>query len=339
MDYFVGIDGGGSETRAVVVSDTLEVLGRGLAGASNHFIAGADAAAANCELAARAAMDAAARMNPDFSPPDVSAWGFGLAGVRRSQDAALVLPYLEELCHDRPLVLDTDAAAAHQGAFNGEVGITLTAGTGAIALGIDGEGERFYSDGWGPILGDEGSGYWMGLEALKAVCRAADGRGPKTRLTAPVLNALSVSKPAMLVHVVHGEQERREQIAHLARIVLDMAGGEGQNSSEAQTAAEIRERAVNHLGITVASVARALLVRSQERAGYSSPPVVDLPVALRGGLFNDDFFRASVGYGIGERMIELKRDFLPLGAWRVVKPQFDASVGAALLALRQVGGE
>jgi N-acetylglucosamine kinase-like BadF-type ATPase len=267
-------------------------------------------------------------MTPGFSPSDVTAWGFGLAGVRRPKDVAAVRPYLEPLCYGRPLALDTDAAAAHQGAFNGAPGIILTAGTGAIALGIDDEGERFYSDGWGPVLGDEGSGYWIGLEALRAVCRAADGRGPKTRLTAPVLNALRVPHAAALVHVVHGEGERREQIAQLAPLVLDLAGG------EAQTAADIRARAVSHLGETVASVARAMLVRAQERAGYSSPPVVDLPIALRGGLFNDDFFRASTGYSIGERMVELKRDFLPLGAWRIVKPQFDATVGAALLALR-----
>src|SRR5690606_38964344 len=137
------------------------------------------------------------------------------------------------------------------------------------------------------------------------------------------LNALRVPHAAALVHVVHGKDERREQIAQLAPLVLDMAGG------EAQIAIDIRERAVRRLSETVASVAHAMLTRAQERAGYSSPPVVDLPIALLGGLFRDDFFRASAGYNIGERMIELKRDFLPLGAWKIVKPQFDAAVGAA----------
>lgn len=328
MNYYVGIDGGGSETRAVIVSDTLEVLGRGQAGPSNHFVAGVEEAAANCERAARQAMVAAARMAPDFSPPAVTAWGFGLAGVRRPKDVAAMYEPLQEFCHGRPFVLDTDAAAAHVGAFNGATGVILSAGTGAIALGIDDEGERFYSDGWGPILGDEGSGYWIGLEALRAVCRAADGRGAKTRLTNSILNTLNLPHPEALVHFVHSRHSRREEIAELARVVLNMAG-------DTPLATEIRERAVAHLGNTVISVARTMLSRAQDRAGYSSPPSVSVPVALRGGLFEDDFFKASVGYTIGERMVELKRDFLPLGSWKIIKPQFDAAVGAALMAQRK----
>jgi len=54
-------------------------------------------------------------------------------------------------------------------------------------------------------------------------------------------------------------------------------------------------------------------------------------------LFEDDFFKASVGYAVGERMVDLKRDFLPIGSWRIVKPQFDAAVGAALLAQKSLG--
>ena len=65
---------------------------------------------------------------------------------------------------------------------------------------------------------------------------------------------------------------------------------------------------------------------------HQTPNLQELPVALRGGLFEDDDFRARVGFAIGEKMVEMKRDFLPLGAWKVVRPQFDAAIGAALLA-------
>ncbi|HVF85459.1 MAG TPA: hypothetical protein VM821_05735, partial [Abditibacteriaceae bacterium] len=54
--------------------------------------------------------------------------------------------------------------------------------------------------------------------------------------------------------------------------------------------------------------------------------------ALRGGLFEDDHFRGQVGYQIGEQLVELKRDYWPLSHWRVVRPQYEAAVGAALLA-------
>ena len=55
-----------------------------------------------------------------------------------------------------------------------------------------------------------------------------------------------------------------------------------------------------------------MLSRRRDRVAPAAAPNIDLNIALRGGLFDDDFFRASVGYAIGERMVEMKRDFLPL---------------------------
>ncbi|HVF11002.1 MAG TPA: BadF/BadG/BcrA/BcrD ATPase family protein [Abditibacteriaceae bacterium] len=330
MKYFLGMDGGGSETRAVVMTDAFEVIGRGVAGASNHYVAGVEQAATNCALAAEDALADARRLAPDITRDAIAAWGFGLAGVRRESDAAAMRPYLNQIVSNRPWSLDTDAAAAHSGAFTGGPGIILSAGTGAICLGIDDHGERFYADGWGPLLGDEGSAYWMGMEALRAVCRAADGRGQRTRLTAPILGALNVANCDALVQFMYSDRCTRDQIARLSRVVISMA------EAGAQVAISIRDRAVAHLGNTAAATARAMLTRVQERAGFAQPVPQEIVIALRGGLFDDDFLRASVGYTVGERMVELKRDFLPLASWRVVKPQLDAAAGAALLAQKLV---
>ena len=325
MQFFLGVDGGGSSTRAVLITDTLEVLGRGEAGASNHFVVGAKSAAQNCRIAAEAAFTDARRVEPQLSPNSLAAWGFGLAGVRREQDAFSMRGHLNALVGGVPWTLDTDAASAHAGAFALAPGIVLSAGTGAICLGINDGDERYYSDGWGPILGDEGSGYWIGQETLRAICRSCDGREPKTSLSSAVFQALNIPDCDALVQWVHAPGTSREQIASLAQLVLDVAAAGGE------TAIEIRERAVSHLAASTLAVARAMLTREQEKA-IGAPDPLDLSIALRGGLFEDDFFKASVGYAIGERMALLKRDFLPLGAWRVVKPQFDAAVGAALLA-------
>jgi len=330
MKYFLGIDGGGSETRAVVVDDTLQILGRGSSGPSNHYVAGAALAAEHCRLAADAALLDATRLEPGLKRDAIVAWGFGLAGVRRATDAALMRPQLEALVDGRPWVLDTDVAAAHSGAFAGRTGIVLSGGTGSICFGRDDVGETFYCDGWGPVLGDEGSGYWLGVEALRAVCRAADGRGPRTRLTANVLDALNISDLEQLVPAVYSPDFSREQMARLSKLIFDGA----ENGD--QVAIEIRERAVGHMGSAVAAVTRAMLGRVRDRAGLNAPAPQEVLVTLRGGLFEDDFFRASVGYHIGERMVEMKRDFLPLAAWHIVKPQFDAAVGAALLAQKLV---
>lgn len=331
MAFYVGVDGGGSTTRAVVVNDNLETVGRGDSGPSNHFVVGAGEAANNCRIAAEAAIRDASRVEPDLRLERILSWGFGLAGVRRENDAAVMRAHLEHLVPSRQeWALDTDAAAAQHGAFAGGPGVVLSAGTGAICLGIDSEGERFYADGCGPLLGDEGGGYWLGMEAMRAVCRAADGRGPRTRLTGSILQSLSVANVDGLITLVNSGRCSREQIAGLSQIILDVAAG------GSQVAISIRERAVAHLADTATAVVRAMLNRAQERMISGRLASIDVLLAMRGGLFEDDFFRASVGYYTGERMVELKSDFLPLASWRIVRPHFDAAVGAALLGRKKV---
>jgi N-acetylglucosamine kinase-like BadF-type ATPase len=79
-------------------------------------------------------------------------------------------------------VVCSDAVIAHAGALAGGPGITLVAGTGAVAFGIDPSGRAVQVDGWGPQLGDTGSGGWIGLAGLRAALRDQDGRGPATAL-------------------------------------------------------------------------------------------------------------------------------------------------------------
>ncbi len=329
MPYFLGIDGGGSTTRAVLITETREVLGRGEAGASNHYAVGAQVAADNCRLAAEQALADACRVAPGLTPQSITAWGFGLAGVRRESDAFIMRGRLADLVGRTPWILDTDAAAAHAGALAGQAGVILIAGTGAVALGVNRANERFYADGWGPLLGDEGSGYWIGLEALRETCRGADGRAPKSGLGSAVLTALGLPSSEALIQWVSGPEVPRDQVARLAQLVFDRAlAGEA-------AALEIRERAALHLAQTASAVAVGMIQRHQETA----PGVVEalgVPFALCGGLFEDDHFKAVTGYAIGEKMVELKRKFQPLGAWQIIKPQYDAAIGAALLAQKTV---
>jgi N-acetylglucosamine kinase-like BadF-type ATPase len=330
MRFFLGIDGGGSNTHAVVVNDVFQVIGRGHSGASNHYAVGPEDAAFHCREAAQMAFLDAGRIERDLQPLDIAAWGFGLAGVRRERDAATMRAQLAAVVQGRPFVLDHDAAAAQSGAFSGGPGIVLSAGTGAICFGVDEQGERFFADGWGPILGDEGGGFWIGQETLKAVCRAQDGRGPRTSLVSPVLSTLNVADCDELVQLIYSPDLRRDVVARLAQVVFDAAGAGGR------VACEIRERAAVHLSNSVVAVARAMLTRARERAGLEQPVPVEIAVALRGGLFEDGHFRGAVGYNIGERLVEMRRDYWPLSGWRIVKPQFEAAVGAALLAQKHV---
>jgi hypothetical protein len=63
----------------------------------------------------------------------------------------------------------------------------------------------------------------------------------------------------------------------------------------------------------------------------------EIAIVLRGGLFEDDDFRGTVGFNVGERLVEMKRDYWPISGWRIVRPQHEAAVGAALLAQKKYG--
>src|SRR5690348_7804334 len=102
MNYYIGLDGGGTHTRAVLIDDELVVLGRGQAGASNHYVVGREQAAAHCAEAAAAALADALRIEPRLNPGDIVAWGFGLAGVRRTADAEAMRPHLDRAAAGLP---------------------------------------------------------------------------------------------------------------------------------------------------------------------------------------------------------------------------------------------
>ena len=319
-DYFLGIDGGGSKTRAVVVDSSYNVVGRGEAGAANHFAVGVPLAAQHCALAAQNAFDDARELDSRFDAAQVRSWGLGLAGVRRELDSKNVRQALSAVCA-LPFALETDVVAAHAGAFAGATGIVVSGGTGAVTFGADEFGARVYADGWGPILGDEGGGYWMGVEALRATCRSLDGRATHTNLAPAVMEALSVTSADELVHLIHAPESPRARVASLARVVSNCA------EEGVPEAVEIRSRAALLLSRGIRAVGRTLLEKRNERG--AAP--VEMLVALRGGLFEDDFLRAAVGFNATEAMVELKRDYLPISGWRVVKAQYDAAIGAAIL--------
>lgn len=127
---------------------------------------------------AQAAILAVAR---DFGPVDEVV--VGAAGALAAPEAARALgeALLASLRAER-VAVTSDGVIAHAGALDGEPGVVLIAGTGAVALAIDADGALRTADGWGPWLGDEGGGAWIGAAGLRAALRAHDSRGPSTTL-------------------------------------------------------------------------------------------------------------------------------------------------------------
>lgn len=329
MRFLIGVDGGGSSTRAVVVvPGKWQVLGRGAAGSGNLYTVGAQKAAENCCRAIQRALDDARRTHPGLSLETVSAYGFGLAGVRREQDAQQVSEQLKEQLQTAAVrVLETDAVAAHYGAFLGEPGVMLSGGTGAICLGIDSENNRFYADGWGPHLGDLGSGYWIGQEALRAVCRVQDEQTGNSfssiKMGKVLLERLGLEDWDTVIRWFYAPETSRDQIAQLALTVFELANG-GETMAN-----RILDQAASHLADTTIWVFQRVL---QAQVKSCDQPFVGLPICLRGGVFADRNFEKRVRTILEERLALWKQEHAAAPTWRFVVPRFEADVGAAFCA-------
>ncbi|NMB44844.1 MAG: ATPase [Firmicutes bacterium] len=227
MKYILGIDGGGSTTTAVLADGTGKVVGAGQGGASNYQTIGLETACDSLSAAIMAAIDDAG-VNSSVTASDLEAnlvIMLGLAGADRPWDKARLQAALKPKLPIQPaqLLIENDARIALAGAAGNRPGIILIAGTGSIALGIDQEGRQVRAGGWGPILGDEGSGYSIGRAALTAILREYDGRGRPTSLTKRVLSQLDITNPEELIPLVYQGPLKRPKIARLAEVVLDEA--------------------------------------------------------------------------------------------------------------------
>ena len=134
----------------------------------------------------------------------------------------------------------------------GGVGIVVVSGTGSIAFGVDPGGRTARSGGWGYLLGDEGSAFWLGHAAVRLGIRAADGRGPATTLYERICDHLEVTVPDGLVAWFYDQELSRHRVARLAKIVEEAA----QDGDE--TADRLLDQAARHLVRAANAVDRQL---------------------------------------------------------------------------------
>jgi N-acetylglucosamine kinase-like BadF-type ATPase len=176
----------------------------------------------------------------------------GMAGVDRAEDGRLARGIMRRIGYRSRALVVNDALLALVAGVDRDPGVVIIAGTGAIVYGRNAENRAARAAGWGHLLDDEGSGYWIGVQALRAVMRQADQRGPSTELTDRVLARFRVAAPPDLVHVVYYENLSRQDIATLTGLVAD-----AREAGDA-VAASILDRAVSELAGAAASVTRRL---------------------------------------------------------------------------------
>ena len=232
----LAVDGGGSKTIAWVAnvrsssgrcSVELEVVGRGQAGPSNPRSVGFDVALSNVGLAVTMALEHASMGSSSIAVACLS-----LAGAGRIEEQNRVRAWADDRRLAKQTIVIDDVEPLRLAAMyeqdlspsvetsNWEQSVTLVVGTGSIACGRNGEHRSARVGGWGYLLGDEGSGFAMGMAGLRVICHSHDRGEAATPFQSALLKQLGLSTPTELVGFVYKTPLPRAQIAELSGIVL-----------------------------------------------------------------------------------------------------------------------
>ena len=303
-DVILAVDGGQTGTVAVLATTDGRIRGVGRGGPIRHH----EEPDAEGFVRAGLGVSVAAAMQGAVDGDVVAATCLAMTGSADLADRAI-----RELVAARQytaLASDTYAALASGTAGGG--GIGLIAGTGTVALAHGRAADDVLVGGWGWLLGDEGGGFWIAMEALKAAARDVDGTGPHTHLTAEVAELLGQADMRGVYNLVTGSRLDRTAIAALTTGVVAIA------EAGDLTAAGILDRAADRLAdLVVATVAAAPFLEPDERV-----------IVPSGGVLRP-------GGWVATRLIAQLAFRAP--HFEVVVPQVPPVIGAFYLALRSIG--
>ncbi len=307
-DLVIGVDGGGTTTRAVILDGQLRVIAEGRAGPSNPLRVGI----ANAASAVRDAIDQACA-EISIHRDDIRAAAVGLAGVRRTDIRDRMREKLSECLNEiKVLEVFTDGDIALYGATDGKAGLVVIAGTGSICCGRSNQGKHVCAGGWGPIVGDEGGAAWIARKALQSVAQAADGRAEKTALTSAALAYFKIVTPDDLSTAIYAPTMTNDRLAGFGRQVVRVAQA-GDN-----VARDILRRAGQQLGLAANAVIRKLRMENEE-----------FPVVCVGGV-----------YGAGDLVLKPMQEEIKRVARKAyfAQPLYPPAVAAARIARGLVRG-
>lgn len=276
MNYILGVDGGGSKTTVQIADTSGKVISQAVSGSSSYKSVGINRAIGNLNTAV---FDAVKKLKVTRDIYFISSC-FGFAGNDAGEDSktyrkivfndklnSYLNPKGTIICNDTRIGLESGSESKNK--------IIIIAGAGSNCFGINEDGKQAGASGWDFILADEGSGYSVGLKALKAIVKAYDGRGEKTLLSKTILEELNLNEIPDLVKWAYGGLFPKDKISALAETVSNTAKMGDKVSID--ILAEEAEEAV----ISVTTVANKL--------GFKDK---DFDLVLVGGLFKcEEYFK------------------------------------------------
>ncbi len=303
MQLFLGMDGGQSSTTAILGDETGRVLGSGTGGPCNHV-----GAAEGRDKLTQAVSEsvAAACKEAQLDPRQIrfEAACFGMSGGPDDKEAIL-----SGILRARKLIVTHDALIALSGATAGEPGVVTIAGTGSIAFGRNAAGETARAGGWGYLFGDEGGGFDIVRQAVRAALRFEEGWGPVTALHGVLLAATGAPDANEAMHRLYTNEWPRPRVAALSKLV-DRTAADGD-----AVARDILANAAQQLAMLAITV-RQQLFRSGEA----------VTICHIGGVFHSRFLLARF-----RQLVELADGCRP------EPPRYGPAAGALLEAYRAAG--
>ena len=301
----MGIDGGGSTLRLTIVDTNMDPVSTVTGKSVNPSLIGRDKAQA---LIRRSIAEVLRRA--DMLPQAIAAVGIGIAGASNLHSQAWLTQTIAPALPESLLIASSDLEIALVGALAQRHGILLLAGTGSAVYGVSPAGRRLQIGGWGFLLGDEGSSYWIGLQLLRHIIDEYDSGAVDTSdtLSCQCLQSLGIAEPRELIAWLYrAEEAPAVRVASLGKLVIDAAASVDKHAtSGSKTANRILNTAADKL-------VRQLEIM-QRRLDYP-----DAPIAFAGGLLDKGNYLSeavAAQLGLAERP---RAKHLPV-------------VGAALLA-------
>ena len=305
MQYVIGVDGGGTKTRAVVTMEGNRVVGAGSAGASNdRSVSGAEASD-HLVQAIRAAL-----VSASVSLEDIAGICMCLSGFDTELDLPVPNRAIAELGFQGIVILENDVIGAWAGATEAGPGIVVIGGTGSTALGMNRQGEFWRTDGWDYILGDAGGAYAIGLAGLRLAMKMVDGRLAPTSLLMRLHEAYGVINGQGMRRRVDGGPFGKMEIAGFAEYVSRAA-----RDGDAIAQSLLRQAGVE-LGNDAVAIVRMLRMEDDT-----------FPVCTVGGVFQSVPWVPDAFWGIVQPIAPRST---------MTQPLHSPDVGAAILGRRRL---
>ncbi len=282
MKYFLGVDGGQSSTTAVIGDELGRVIGMGRGGPSNH-VGAAEGRAKFVNAVEECVNEACAQAGLDAASARFTSSCLGFSGGPADKESIV-----NEILSSEQTLVTHDGLIALSGATAGQPGLIAIAGTGSFAFGRNAAGQTARAGGWGYVFGDEGGGFFIARQALRAALRFEEGWGPHTALRPMFLDATGAADINTLLHRFYTTEFSRPRIAEFS-ILINAAATRGD-----EIARTILDDAARQLVLIVEAVRQQLFGPGEEALA-----------AYVGGVFRSkillDRFRALLE-GAGNRV-------------------------------------